>query len=143
MPVSGKSAGPSQMMWFYQLNLNRCEAAQELLTQTVREEKIDVAILSEPYRIKSPNTWAGDKSCGAATWSCSQKPVQMLEKRIEKGFVRAKIDYLYVYSCYFAPSLPLEEYSQILDRLTTESFLPTADGQNCGATLPNTGADGH
>lgn len=33
-----------------QLNLNHCEAAQDLLMQTVREMKTDVAILSEPYK---------------------------------------------------------------------------------------------
>ena len=33
-----------------QINLNHCEAAQDLLTKTVREEKVDVAIIADQYR---------------------------------------------------------------------------------------------
>ena len=33
-----------------QINLNHCEAAQELLFQTVREEKVDVVIVADQYR---------------------------------------------------------------------------------------------
>lgn len=32
-----------------QLNVNHCEAAQNLLSQTARERNVDVALLSEPY----------------------------------------------------------------------------------------------
>lgn len=37
-------------MRLIQINLNHCEAAQDLLAQTIREKNIDVVILSEPYR---------------------------------------------------------------------------------------------
>lgn len=32
------------------LNLNQCEAAQDLLTKTVRYLEVDIAILSEQYK---------------------------------------------------------------------------------------------
>ena len=33
-----------------QINPNHCEAAKDLLTQTVREEKVDVVIITDQYR---------------------------------------------------------------------------------------------
>lgn len=48
-------------MKLLQLNLNHCSAAQELLCQTVIEEDIDIAILSEPYKTASQGTWISGK----------------------------------------------------------------------------------
>ncbi|XP_068150216.1 uncharacterized protein [Drosophila tropicalis] len=39
----------SSALKILQLNLNHCIAAQDLLQQTIREQSIDVALLSEPY----------------------------------------------------------------------------------------------
>ncbi|KAH8293088.1 hypothetical protein KR044_001651, partial [Drosophila immigrans] len=54
-------------------------AAQDLLEQTLRERKIDVAILCEPYRHKSLNTWVGDRNGKAAVWSCGRNPAMVSE----------------------------------------------------------------
>ncbi|KAH8390431.1 hypothetical protein KR215_011401, partial [Drosophila sulfurigaster] len=67
-------------------------AAQDLLMQKVRESRTDVAILSEPYRIKSSNTWVGDKSRKAAVWSCGQQAPPVTEVMAQNGFIRAKGD---------------------------------------------------
>lgn len=37
-------------MKIWQQNLNHCRVAQDLLTQTVRELNVNIAILREPYR---------------------------------------------------------------------------------------------
>lgn len=42
-----------------QVNLNHCEAAHDLLMQTVRELKVDLAIISEPYRHLDTQAWVG------------------------------------------------------------------------------------
>lgn len=56
----GATATKIANMRFYQLNLNHFEAAQELLKQSVRELRIDVALLSEPYdNLNSPH-WVND-----------------------------------------------------------------------------------
>lgn len=73
-----------------QLNLNHCEAAQDLLSQTVHEMKIDVAILCEQYRnINSPQ-WVSDASDRAAVWICGNKPVQEVKQVPEDGFTWIK-----------------------------------------------------
>ncbi|CAB0042218.1 unnamed protein product [Trichogramma brassicae] len=46
-------------MRILQLNLNHCEAAQDLLCDTISKLRIDVAILFEQYKnLSPPNTWA-------------------------------------------------------------------------------------
>ncbi|KAH8292899.1 hypothetical protein KR044_005596, partial [Drosophila immigrans] len=58
-----------------------------------------------------------ERAGGAAIWSCGCPPSQMTDRHAELGFSRAKIAGIYWYSCYLAPSLPLDEYTRILDRL--------------------------
>lgn len=40
------------MVKFIQANLNHCRVAQDLFLRYMEEEDIDVAILSDPYRIQ-------------------------------------------------------------------------------------------
>ncbi|XP_017468973.1 PREDICTED: putative nuclease HARBI1 [Rhagoletis zephyria] len=59
-----------------QLNLNHCEAAQELLRQTVYEEKVDIAIISEQYKNIDSGAWISDLTGKAAIWTCGGKAFQ-------------------------------------------------------------------
>lgn len=77
-------------MRFLQLNLNHCEAAQELLTQTTREMNADVAILSEPYKQKEQDVWAKNNSGNATIWTCGRKPYNILSRSSYTGFARAE-----------------------------------------------------
>ncbi|XP_041452010.1 uncharacterized protein LOC121405399 [Drosophila obscura] len=104
-------------MRLIQLNLNHCRAAQDLLQQTVRERGSEVAILSEPYRVPSCSDWATDRSGRAALWTCGVETPQICDIKSADGFVRGKVGGKWVYSCYLAPSLPLETFSRIIDEL--------------------------
>ncbi|ESN96734.1 hypothetical protein HELRODRAFT_163839 [Helobdella robusta] len=59
-----------------QLNINHCEAAHDLLMQTVRELKVDLAIISEPYKHLNTQPWEMDSIAGAVIWSCAKLPFQ-------------------------------------------------------------------
>ncbi|KAH8318622.1 hypothetical protein KR059_003836, partial [Drosophila kikkawai] len=103
-------------MQLIQLNLNHCRAAQDLLTQTVREVAADVAILSEPYRVSVGGEWAKDRSGKAALWLCGGRRLRMSNILAADGFVRAEIGGYCVYSCYLAPKV----FSRILDDLSSD-----------------------
>ena len=107
-------------MRFLQLNLNNCQAAQDLLSQTVRELNIDVAILSEPYRRNEQGGWTSDDSSKAAIWTCGKNPALLQPRSKSSGFVRAEVGGVHVVSCYFAPSLSIEEFTASLARLADE-----------------------
>ncbi|CAB0041535.1 unnamed protein product, partial [Trichogramma brassicae] len=65
------------MMRILQLNLNHCEAAQDLFCDTISELRIDVAILCEQYKnLAPPNTWLADADGQAAIWVHGGIPVQ-------------------------------------------------------------------
>ena len=106
-------------MRFIQLNLNNCETAQDLLRQTATEDQIDLAILSEYYRNLDGPTWVADSTGKAAIWTCGRYPLQ--EVHIRTGYVVARVNGLYVFSCYAPPSLNLPEFQQLMDRIATDA----------------------
>ncbi|XP_070140464.1 uncharacterized protein [Drosophila kikkawai] len=95
------------------------EAAQDLLTQTVRERG-SATILSEPYRIGNSRDWATDRTGKAALWLCGVGAQQMCDIKAADGFVRANVGGTWLYSCYLAPSLSMESFGRILDELSID-----------------------
>lgn len=108
-------------MRILQVNLNHCKAAQDLLQQTIREERVDVVIISEPYIVLEQQSWQSDTSGKAAIWACGKLPFQETMNEQAEGFVRVKINGVYLYSCYMPPSLPQEEYEAMLDHLVNDA----------------------
>lgn len=53
-----------------QINLNHCEADQDLLAQTVIGERMDAVVINEPYKIPEGSVWIYDKSKQATMWVC-------------------------------------------------------------------------
>lgn len=70
-------------MRILQLNLNHCEAVQDLLMQSVRELKIDVAIISELHRDLDTQPWRSDSTSRAAIWSRGGHHFQEVMNRSE------------------------------------------------------------
>lgn len=108
-------------MKLLQLNLNHCRAAQDLLSQTNAEQSIDVAILSEPYKHKPTQCWLKDASGKAAIWSCGNPPSLMQEAVSETGFVGARVNNIYIYSCYIPPSTTVQDFEQIVSKLCVDA----------------------
>ncbi|XP_070141062.1 uncharacterized protein [Drosophila kikkawai] len=97
------------------------ESAQDLLTQTVSEQNIDVAILSEPYRPKPEGVWQQSTNGGAAIWSCGQPPCHLAQRATRPGYARAKFQGTTIYSCYLAPSLHTDEFREIVQEIAQDA----------------------
>lgn len=108
-------------MRILQINLNHCEAAQDLLSQTVRENSIDVAIICEQYRNLHGNVWVADSVNKCAIWACGDKAIEGVQTYMEAGFVRAKIGGIYIYSCYAPPNDTVHDYKHMLGRLARDA----------------------
>lgn len=108
-------------MKIVQINLNHCEAAQDLLSQTTRELKADVAIICEQYRNPNTPTWVHDPIGSVAVWACGEKPFQDQPNTVNSGFVRVKVDGIHIYSCYAPPSASNEDFTAFLDRLVEDA----------------------
>lgn len=105
-----------------QINLNHCEAAQDLLRQSVTERMADVVIISEQYaNFGNRNVCIADASNRAAVWVCGRYCFQETSSGTESGFVRAKINGIHVYSCYASPNAPIDEFRTFLDKLTNDA----------------------
>ncbi|XP_068990439.1 uncharacterized protein [Neodiprion pinetum] len=108
-------------MKILQLNLNHCEAAHDLLIQTVRELELDLVLIAEPYKHLSTLPWESDSTNKAVIWSCDRLPFQKAVNNREAGFVAAWVDGIRFYSCYTPPSLSLEQFIDFLDCLTEDA----------------------
>ena len=104
-------------MRILQLNLNHCAAAQDLLEQTVFENNIDVALLSEQYSQRSESTWATDISGKAAIWSCKGQPFISCSKDHNWANIRG----IYFVSCYAPPSISIKDFEDFLLELALET----------------------
>ena len=85
--------------------------------QAVRDEKIDLVVITDPYKPLRTNQWASDAIGKAAIWSCGELLFQDKIDSTKKGFVRAKLGNVHFYSCYALPSLKMEEFTDLIDRL--------------------------
>ncbi|XP_044591474.1 uncharacterized protein LOC123269703 [Cotesia glomerata] len=115
-------------MRILQLNLNHCEAAHDLLVQTVRELELDLVIIAEPYRHLNNQPWETDSTTKAVIWSCGKLPFQSIVSNDSIGFVAASINDIRLYSCYAPPSLSIADFTDFLDRLTEDAkqYYPVA-----------------
>lgn len=104
-----------------QINLNHCDTAQHLLRQSVAEHRCDVAIISEPYQIPpGDGNWISDGTKTAAIWTVGKYPIQEVVHCADEGFVIAKINGVFICSCYAPPRWTIEQFNRMLDKLTEE-----------------------
>ncbi|CAB0040050.1 unnamed protein product [Trichogramma brassicae] len=109
-------------MRILQLNLNHCEAAQDLLCDTISKLHIDVAILCEQYKnLAPPNTWLADADGQEAIWVHGGIPVQERPARVHPYFAWARIDGIFFFSVYAPPRLSEMEFSTLLANITKEA----------------------
>ncbi|CAB0040345.1 unnamed protein product, partial [Trichogramma brassicae] len=114
-------SGPP-MMRILQLNLNHCEAAQDLLCDTISKLRIDVAILCEQYKnLAPPNTWLADADSQAAIWVQRGISVQERPAQVHPYFAWARIGGIFFFSVYAPPRLSEMEFSVLLADITEEA----------------------
>lgn len=111
-------------MKIVQINLNHCEAAHDLLQQTIKEKGIDIVLVSEPYKKLNEDIWITDISQKTAIWTCGSMAFQETNVH-HTGFVTAKINGIDFYSCYAPPSWTHTEYQGMLDELVNDAETKT------------------
>ncbi|XP_049309471.1 uncharacterized protein LOC125777805 [Bactrocera dorsalis] len=108
------------------VNNPSCKAsAQDLLTQNIYENEIDVALICEQYKNKDSDKWISDTTKKVAIWACGDKMMQDIPLIGKAYYTRAKIWGIYFYSCYIPPSIPHAEYEKILDDLVKDAMTTT------------------
>ncbi|GBP95659.1 hypothetical protein EVAR_67865_1 [Eumeta japonica] len=127
IPGGTQEDNEQSKMRILQLNINHCEAAHDLLVQTVREQKIDLVLISEPYKHLNGQPWETDSTTIAVIWSCGKLPFQGVINNDNAGFI-ASVDGIRFYSCYAPPSFTIVDFIDFLDRLTEDAkqYYPVA-----------------
>lgn len=106
------------MIRFLQTNLNNCRAAQDLLSQTEREYRIDMTLISEPHRIPNDSTWvASTNGTAGIHWNADGHMSSCLLKKQGRFSVMVQWRDLTVISCYISPNVDDGIYEEFLDEL--------------------------
>ena len=104
------------MIKVVQANLNHCRDAWDLLQQFVVEERVSVALLSDPYATRSPG-WYAD-AAGLASVGVLSPGLTVGDLEVGVGFVSVTVGCdLRVYSCYAPPRWSDNEFEDFLGRL--------------------------
>ncbi|XP_041632160.2 uncharacterized protein [Drosophila kikkawai] len=97
------------------------KAAQDLLSQTAIEQRIDIAILSEPYKAKPEGVWQQSADGGSAIWSCGQPPEHLSQRASRPGYARAKCQATTIYSCYLPPSMHIDAFKDVIQEIAQDA----------------------
>lgn len=111
------------MLKILQVNLNHCRVAQDLMIKFIEEEGIDVAILSDPYRISDNGCdMLTDTKTGRAAIMVTGKQVSVANIIRDSEFVSARVGDYQIYSCYATPNPNTRDaFNNLLLRLENSS----------------------
>lgn len=103
---------------FVQCNLNHCRVAQDLVVQFMVEERVDVALISDPYKADpASSTWHVSAGQRKAAIYVANTGVTVVNVISDPEFVSARLNGVQVYSCYASPNRPIEDFQDLLRRL--------------------------
>jgi hypothetical protein len=98
-----------------QCNLGHARRAQDLLSQTIRENKIALAVIAEPYRVPVEANWTQDNSGKVAiTWNLNSGPGDKLLDQGE-GYTAVEWAGIAVVGVYVSPNSGMEAFEDFLD----------------------------
>jgi len=102
---------------FLQINLQKCQLAQDLMWQKLSADGVDLAVVSEPYNLTGAVGWHQDRTGLAAIGICPKCPNVPREIEQGDGFVAARFSNFTVYSCYISPNCSFAEFEDFLGKL--------------------------
>lgn len=105
----------SNMPKYLQINLNRCKAAQALLSQVAAEKLADLVFVSEPNKSEGSH-WYMDKSGDVGIINTKKTRLEN-EGLAERGFRWITSQGIRYYSCYWSPNSTFKEYLDFLTNL--------------------------
>jgi len=106
------------MINFLQINLNHCRTAQNLVEQTVVERNIDVVIACDPHGITGgTGGWLTSSGTNRAAIKVFGKNATIAKIETDDEFVLARVNGVFIYSCYASPYSTIAAYREFLQRL--------------------------
>jgi len=110
-----------------QINVNHTPSAQDLLHQVMAERGVDIAVVTEPYRVPTDHTrWAADKKSWrrwplaptvAITWRHTDTSLPCAFVEAGDGYVAVRWGKWLVVGVYIPPRLNIRQYERRLDSL--------------------------
>ncbi|XP_011258888.1 uncharacterized protein LOC105252923 [Camponotus floridanus] len=106
------------MVRILQCNINHCRIAQDLLAQYVLENKIGVAVISEPYRVGFTLDWISNTNNNVAIhWNPNYIRSSGVKKYEGEYILAVQWQEFCIIACYFPPNCNNDDYSDFLEEL--------------------------
>jgi len=102
MMISNPGAGTHHIqISFIQCNLNHFSVAQHLVLQYMTEEKIDIALFTDTYRVSaSSNAWLASYGLNKAAIYIASDEVTSSNVIVDPEFISARINGVQVYNAF-------------------------------------------
>ncbi|CAB0037369.1 unnamed protein product [Trichogramma brassicae] len=97
-------------------------AAQDLLSQTILKQRINVSVLYDQYKNLDPPYWLSDANSQATIWAHGGCLVKERPARARPFFTWARINGIYFFSVYAPPRLADAEFSALLTNIIEEAW---------------------
>lgn len=115
-----------KLIKFAQVNADRHNTTHDLLEQIAYENKIDIILGQEPNKKRTKKLFCDKREdCFISV----NKGIKILKVYQGEGFVCLELETMNIYSCYFSPNRPLNEFENYLDNL--QSHLRSNTGKKC------------
>lgn len=106
------------MISFVQRNLNHCKVAQDLLMQYIFEQKVNITLISDPYKVDLQSTrWHADCGLSRATIFVPSNDITEANVLHDPEFVPVALNGVQVLSCYASLNRRQDVYNNFLQRL--------------------------
>ena len=104
-----------------QINLNHCTVIHDLLPKLIREEKVDIVIISEQLRDQNDPNWLRDSTNTADIWVCRELHISKKMDVLLPKLTCLEVASIRLYSCYLLPSDSIEEFEKCLDAIVASA----------------------
>ncbi|KAL4131252.1 hypothetical protein QTP88_008590 [Uroleucon formosanum] len=108
----------TQQQQLPQPSSSSCEAPAEASRAFMVEERVDVALISDPYKADpASSAWHVSAGQRKAAIYVANTGVTVANVISDPEFVSARLNGVQVYSCYASPNRPIEDFQDLLCRL--------------------------
>lgn len=110
----GSQKSNYQTLRFTQINADRHSTTHDLLEQSLCDDKTDIILGQEPNRNRLTKVFSDNRG---DSFIRTSKRIKVINIHRGESYVAIELENILIYSCYFSPNRPLEDFEFFLNDL--------------------------
>lgn len=109
---------------FLQINVDRRNAAHDLLKESADRFGVDVILVQEPNlsHVEKNARWLCDKLRNTAVL-CTNRNCGVISHKTGEGYIKVEFRSFVIYNCYFSPNRNLNDFTRYVDEIMEDARL--------------------